>query len=201
MSRRIRERGPGAAGRRLARSRAARPRRAGRRTGSNVSGVRDLPRRAPATRPRRCARELPPTLIRRTPSSAASATVMNGALISRFTGLGATAATIAATCSSGVDPRGVEAVGARFGVGAQPADRLVDVGAADHEALGATGEQTPVPLSSIACRAARDPLDRQVEVEQRIGRVARGVLDREPGDAGRRRPASRSRRPRPGSMA
>src|SRR5680860_1114415 len=38
-------------------------------------------------------------LIRRTPNSAASATVVNGALISRFTGLGDTAETIAATCS------------------------------------------------------------------------------------------------------
>jgi len=43
---------------------------------------------------------VPPTLIRRTPSCAASATVVNGALISRFTGLGETAETIAATCSS-----------------------------------------------------------------------------------------------------
>ena len=43
---------------------------------------------------------VPPTLIRRTPSRAASATVMNGALISRLTGLGDTAATIAVTCST-----------------------------------------------------------------------------------------------------
>src|SRR5690606_5140950 len=42
---------------------------------------------------------VPPALIRRTPRAAASATVTNGALISRFTGLGATAATIAAMCS------------------------------------------------------------------------------------------------------
>ena len=42
---------------------------------------------------------VPPTLIRRTPSCAASATVVNGALISRFTGFGDTAATIADTCS------------------------------------------------------------------------------------------------------
>ena len=43
---------------------------------------------------------VPPTLMRRTPSAAASATVMNGALISRFIGLGDTAATMAATCST-----------------------------------------------------------------------------------------------------
>ncbi len=41
---------------------------------------------------------VPPTLIRRTPRVAASATVMNGVLISKFTGLGDTAATIAAAC-------------------------------------------------------------------------------------------------------
>ena len=41
----------------------------------------------------------------------------------------------------------------------------------------------PVPLASIACRAAADALDRQLDVVQRAVRVARGVLDREPGDA------------------
>ena len=62
--------------------------------------------RGRARKPPQAARaRVPPTLIRRTPSSAASATVMNGALTSRLTGLGATAATIARDCSTVLEPR------------------------------------------------------------------------------------------------
>ncbi len=55
--------------------------------------------RATSRNPPQAARaSVPPTLIRRTPSAAASATVMNGALMSRLTGLGEIAAMMAATC-------------------------------------------------------------------------------------------------------
>ena len=55
---------------------------------------------AAARKPAHAARaSVPPTLIRRTPREAASATVMNGALASRLMGYGATAATTAVTCS------------------------------------------------------------------------------------------------------
>src|SRR5690606_20331026 len=50
--------------------------------------------RAAVRKPPHAARaNVPPTLIRRTPRLAASATVVKGALMSRFTGLGETAET------------------------------------------------------------------------------------------------------------
>src|SRR5699024_8829878 len=57
--------------------------------------------RAAARKPPHAVRaRVPPTLIRRTPNPSASATEMNGALISRLTAFGATADTIAAICST-----------------------------------------------------------------------------------------------------
>ena len=47
--------------------------------------------------------------------------------------------------------------------------------------------RTPVPLASIARRAARIAFDRERELEQRIVGVAGRVLDRDPGDPGRHR--------------
>ena len=41
-----------------------------------------------------------------------------------------------------------------------------------------------MPLRSIAARAARDPFDRLGEVEERVGGVAGGILDRQAGDPG-----------------
>src|SRR3954453_9551370 len=56
---------------------------------------------AAARKPAQAVRaSVPPTLIRRTPSPAACATVMNGAFARRLTGFGATAATTADTCSA-----------------------------------------------------------------------------------------------------
>jgi hypothetical protein len=56
---------------------------------------------AAARKPAQAVRaSVPPTLIRRTPREAASAKLTNGALASSFTGVGATAATTADTCSA-----------------------------------------------------------------------------------------------------
>ena len=129
---------------------------------------------------------VPPTLIRRTPSAAPSATVMNGLWTSRFTGFGATAATIADTCSA-VSVNGAgEAVRAGLGVGLQPADRLLQVGPADDESLRAAREDDAG--AALIDRTPRRPnsLHGQVERVERLVGAARRVLDREAGDPGRR---------------
>ena len=140
--------------------------------------------RAAARNPVHAARaSAPPTLMRRTPSAAASATVMKSPSTSRFTGLGATAVTTVAISAAVADARRVEAVGAGLGVGHQAPDGLVQVGPADDEALGAPGEQ------HAACRWRRWPaggphaFDRQCA----IGRAARRRRRSSPRSTARRR--------------
>ena len=150
---------------------------------------------AAARKPAQAVRaSVPPTLIRRTPRAAASATVMNGALASRFTGFGATAATTAETCSGRLDPGRVEAVGAGLGVGLQPADRLLEVGPADDEPLGAAGEEDAG--AALVDRPPRrpNPLDRELErIEGLVGARRSSPRSRARRCRSRRR-ASRSRR-------
>ena len=125
---------------------------------------------------------VPPTLMRRTPRSAASATVRKGALISRLTGLGDTAATIGGDVL-GADARSVEAVRSGLGICAQPPDRLVDVGTPAHESLGPPGQHDAGAALVDGTSRGPDTLDGQVELEERLRLVARGILDRETGDA------------------
>ena len=128
---------------------------------------------------------VPPTLILRTPRSAASTTVMNGALASRFTGLGATASTTADTCSAVANARRVEAVRSGLRVSLQPADRLLEIRPARDEPLGAARENDA--RAALVDRLSRrpNPLDGEVEGVERLAGIACRILDRQPGDAGR----------------
>ena len=121
---------------------------------------------------------MPPTLIRRTPSAGGLGDRDERRVASRFTGFGATAATTAAICSAVCDPRRVEAVGAGLGVRLQPADRLVEVGPADDEPLGAAGEEDARPALVDRPPRGPDPLDGEVEGIERLPGIACRVLDR-----------------------
>ena len=127
---------------------------------------------------------VPPTLIRRTPRLAASEAVTNGALISRFTGLGDTAAMIAGDLLDSVDARGIEAVRTGFGVRAKPLNRLLDVRASNHEPLRSPGENnTSAAFIDRPSRGAH-PLYGQLEPVKRIQAVAGRVFDRQARDPG-----------------
>ena len=75
------------------------------------------------------------------------------------------------------DARSVEAVGTGFPVRAEPPDRLVDVGLTHDESFGPTG-QNHAGLARVD-RLARgpNPIDRQLELVQRLRRIPTGVLD------------------------
>ena len=71
------------------------------------------------------------------------------------------------------DPGRVEALGARFRVREQAADRLAEVRTAGDETLGPPGQE--YARAALVDGAAGDPypLDRQREVEERAGWVSR----------------------------
>jgi len=79
---------------------------------------------------------VPPTLMRRTPSAAASATVRNGALISRLSGLGATAGVLAAGL---LFAAGAGVAGAGAGTGADGVRKGSGWVLADGPAIAAVG--------------------------------------------------------------
>ena len=138
----------------------------------------------------------PPTLIRRTPIAVRSATVAKSPPTRTLTGFGATARTTAAMSS-----------------------RLRRPGAYKHSAPASayavmrrivsfrSGRPTMNPSERPVSRYARaalvdrppggaDPFDREREVEQRVGRIARRVLDRYARDARRHRARHVGRRRR-----
>src|SRR5690606_10257780 len=170
---------------------------------------------------------VPPTLMRRTPSDSASATVMKGALMRRLTGLGATASTTAETCSFPIrgayrqsapasltapsrrmvssmsgrpttnpsqravsrTPAPLARVASRAAEGPARANGLADVGQAHDEPLGAGGEPAAGAAGVDRLPGGGRALHCEIELVERIVRVARGVFDRHPGDAGLHRPA------------
>ena len=128
----------------------------------------------------------PPTLIRRTPAAARSATVAKSLPTSTLTGFGATARTTAVMSSSERRPGRVQAVGPGLGVGGQPPDRLGEVRPAGDEPLGATREHDPAAARVERTARGPDAVHRELEREQRLGLVTGRVLDRDPGDSGPR---------------
>src|SRR6185436_2565375 len=86
----------------------------------------------------------------------------------------------------GVDTRRVEAVRAGFGVRLQPADRLLEVWPAHDESLGAAGEEHARAALVDRQPGRSNPLGGEVEGVERLAGIACRVLDRQPGDAGRR---------------
>ena len=124
--------------------------------------------RAAARNPAQAARaSAPPTLIRRTPSAASSATVAKSLPASTLTGFGRHRLHDGGDVGRGAQARRVEAVGAGVGVRGQPANRLGQIGPTDDESFGSAG-QHDVPAAVVDRSARRlDPLDGQREVEER----------------------------------
>ena len=83
-----------------------------------------------------------------------------------------------------LDAGRIEAIGAGIGKGLQPADGLVHIGPAADEALGAGGEHDVA--AGLVDRRARGlhAGEREVEIVERLVRIAGRVLDRQAGDAG-----------------
>ena len=82
------------------------------------------------------------------------------------------------------DARSVEAVGTGFPVRAEPTDRLVDVGLTHDESFGPTGQDHAAPARVDGLASCPNPIDRQLELVQRLRLIPTRVLDREPGDSG-----------------
>ena len=133
----------------------------------------------------------PPTLMRRAPAAATSATVRGG-VMSTLTGLD-TAEQMAADLGDLAQAGCEQHVGADPLEGQEPGDRVVEVGAAPDEVLGPGGEREGERQAAGGFRRGRHPLDRVVEGVDPLAVAV--VLDRSAdgpglghgGDRGRRR--------------
>ena len=74
--------------------------------------------------------------------------------------------------------RRAQHVGSRRLVGDEAAERVVEIGAAAHEVLGARGEYERVGQRACGLDRRVDPLDREREVVERLAAAERRVLDR-----------------------
>ena len=101
-----------------------------------------------------------------------------------MTGFGDTAFTIAAISRGIADAGGEEAVGAGLGIGGEPLERHAGgVGVTDEPGFTAR-RQDHGKAGGVDRRARRpDALDRQALFVEGRGLVARGILDRQAGDA------------------
>jgi len=96
----------------------------------------------------------PPTLIRRTPRSAASATLRPEAPIKQVDRLRMHGFYHGRDLLFGLDTGRIEAIGAGFGIGLKPVDHHGQIGLADQKALAASGQHTSLLSASIATRDA-----------------------------------------------
>ena len=128
---------------------------------------------------------VPPTLIRRTPNAAISLTREAArARHQEIDRLGRDRLHHRHDLLARLDAGRIEAVGAGIGKGLEPADGLVKIGPAAHEAFGARREHD-VAAGLVDCGArGAHARERKVEIIERICRIAGRILDREPGDAG-----------------
>lgn len=78
-------------------------------------------------------------------------------------------------------PRRVQAVGPCVGIGLQSGDGFLQIGSADQIALGAPHEQRVGARPVNGAPRCAQPFDRFLDAEQRRGRLARRILDRQPG--------------------
>jgi hypothetical protein len=81
-------------------------------------------------------------------------------------------------------PRGVKHVGPGVLVGLQPSDRVAEVGTAMEDVLAAGGEHERHRAAVSHLGRRGDASGRAVAVVDRLGVVARRVLDRAPGEPG-----------------
>jgi hypothetical protein len=136
--------------------------------------------RAASRKPDQAARaSAPPTLIRRTPRSASSATVEKP-LPTHVDRFGGDRCDHRRDLLPRADPGRIEAVGAGLGIGGESPDRLVEIGAPDDEPLGPTGEEHADPLGVDGPARRPDALDGEGKIEQRARGIAGRVLDRQP---------------------
>ena len=124
----------------------------------------------------------PPTLMRRTPRSAASCKDRPDAPISRLNGFGCDRLHHRRDVLARLQARRVETVGSGIGVSGKPVDDELEVGHAPQIRLAPADQQR----AAVADRLARglDALDRERVLVERLVLVAGGILDREAGDAG-----------------
>ena len=126
----------------------------------------------------------PPTLIRRTPRSAASCTERPERADQKIDRLWMHGLHDRGDLFLGLDARRIEAIGAGVRIGLQPVDHHVQIGLPPQEPLAAAGQQHAAVVG-IDRRARRlDALDRKAALVKRLCRVAGGILDRQSGDAG-----------------
>ena len=85
------------------------------------------------------------------------------------------------------EARCIQAVGPSLGIGRETTDRLGEVRASDNESFRPGGEQNAGAALIDRPAGRTDALDRERELEERLRFISRRVLDRQAGDAGRRR--------------
>src|SRR5262249_17711625 len=71
----------------------------------------------------------------------------------------------------------VQAFGAGAGVRLEAADGFLEIGAAAYEALRSAGQQHAPPRAIDRLAGGADPFDCEIEIEERVRRVAGGVFD------------------------
>jgi hypothetical protein len=84
----------------------------------------------------------------------------------------------------GFNPRGIQTVSASVCVGLQPSNRFVDIGEPANKALGTSCEQDAGAALINGAACGLHSLDCKFKCVQRVRRITRGILDRQPGDAG-----------------
>ncbi len=108
------------------------------------------------TAPQPTRASVPPTLMRRTPIAAMSATVKPAIRrhqqVDRFR---RNRLHHRLDLLAGPDARRIKAIRPGVGIGLEPLDRLIEIGAADAESIPPAGEHRRRPALSIAARAAR----------------------------------------------
>ena len=123
-----------------------------------------------------------PSEMRLTPASRERLTVKAGTA-STLTGLDTDEQIVFDRLDVG-DARRIEHVGAGHLEGLQPPDRVVEVRTAPQKILGARGEDEVALQRARRIDRRSDPFDRQLEVVDRLFRIAGVILDRAAGQSG-----------------
>ena len=121
--------------------------------------------------------------MRRTPSSAASATERPGASRQQIDRFRMHRLHHRRDLLFGADARRIQAIGAGLRIGLQPIDHHGEIGLANQKPLAASGQQYAAVIGVDRGPRRLDALDRERAVVQRLGLVAGGILDRQPGHA------------------